>query len=319
MADNEDIFEQYPPGGWTVDSDDGSGPVTVFFGITAITEQYSARVVRKTRMYKDGERLDNTGSNARSWQVMCEFYNGGSDPVARGNYPDDANELGDVLRVARTGDLVLPTVGSKRAMVESYTRVEMSTDRDFCSYQVTWVEDSEDDERVASFKAPPASSVSAKYVSDYTEFAAKDAAVEGDPFGEIETLANDLSKLASTPERYASSWESRVSQVNNAIDRVERAYGRAATQASGRVVSLLNGPEASRTIRRSRTLRDTFSASTTTSSVFRYKRYTKPVSIFDVATDLAQDVDRLIALNSNVPDLLVIPTNTPIRYYAGAP
>lgn len=311
------IFEQGSPPSWSVNNGDSDDEIASLGGVISISQGISNRVIRKARIGKNGERLDNTGANARTWQVVSEWYNGGQDTSAPNAYPDDVNKLLALFAISKTGWLVLPTVGRVRAQLDSCNRVDQAGERDFCATTKSFIEDSEDDETVASFKAPPASSVAELYTSAWTGSLERDAIV-GDPFLEISLFAADLVQLARTPERVAADWQSKVAQVRTAIGQVERAYTRTPTTPTGDVVSLLLLPSAARSLVKGRSLLDALARSTTSSKEWREKKYDVPLTIYDVAAAENQNAERLMLLNSQLEDVCAIPARTPVRIFRAA-
>ncbi len=313
MADEEEeIFGKYAPASFEVE-----GIAKVPFGIKSIQRTFKGDIARHRRLYKNGARLDHLGSDAIVITTTSEFYNGASDHNAPSSYPDDLNALERLCERQETGWLNTPTHGPVRAKCEAYERVEAEAERDCATFVATWVVDSEDDESVAAFQAPAASSVASTYQIDWAADAAK-SGVDTDPFGEIASFCDDLSQLARAPEAFIASFEARATQTVNAIARVERAYSQAAQEGVGEVVALFTNPGASRAVMKGRRLADTLAASANSTTPFTFRRYPNIVSIFDVAADVQQDASRLIAINADLPDVLEIAPRTPVRVFAAA-
>src|SRR5689334_5238078 len=102
------IFENYPPCSWTVQGD------TIVFPVADIEEDGGNRIVRRRRPYRNGAKLDDTGSNEKVWRVTVVLENSieedGLDPN-RPLYPFVANALVSSFDLHDTGDLVLSTRG----------------------------------------------------------------------------------------------------------------------------------------------------------------------------------------------------------------
>lgn len=313
----DDLFSKFSPGSFEVQRATGES-VSVTFGIVSIGEGFSSRVIRRTRQYVDGERLDNTGANAREWTLTVVFHPGGEDNQAPNAYPDDADAFAEALRITRTGWLSLPTTGRVRAQCASYQRQETCEVRDHAAFTAVFVEDSEDDERVASFKQPPAASAAPSLTVAMLGAADVEAGLNVDPFQQIQQLAAELQSYAQTPERFLSSWESRTRTVVRSIIETGRTFAQAPAATVSGVLSLLSSPETASTQRKARSLADTLGRSVSSARTFQSYVLPSRASIFDVATELQQDADALIGLNASIPDLLEMPAGTKVRYYAGA-
>lgn len=311
MADDETtVFAQYAPASFEVD-----GSPKLAFGVKSVRKQYRADIAKHRRLYKDGARLDHMGSEANVFTLTSEFYNGAEDSAAPSTYPDDANALEKLCESKKTGWLNVPTHGPVRAKCESYDRAEEDVEVDCCVIVSTWVVDSEDDQTNGSFQAPAASSVASRYSIEWVEDGFE-GGIDGDPFGEIQDFCDDLAELARAPENYIAAFEARATQTVNAIARVERAYSNAAEDATGEVVALLTQPDACRIVRKGRRLADTIASGANSTTPFATKRYGGFMTIFDVATDVQQDAQRLIAINADLPDLMEIAPRTPVRILA---
>ena len=306
------IFAQYPAARWTV----GSSSWT--FPIVSVQEEYSNALARHKRLYRDKERLDDTGSMSRVFTFQSEFYNGAIDKKAPGRYPDDINSLLAMFKIHETGTLTVPTRGPIQARAWTYKRLEQSTDRDFAGLVMVFLEDAPDDEQASQWQAPTASSVASIYVNDYVTKLQK-LGIDGDPLGDLLQFANDLEGLANAPSNFASAIEARGQAAVQAFTRAEQAF------ASGPLGDLSLGaalldPFASSAIRALRRAGDTLGSAVAShiSPMVITKTFDVTASIYDVAIFVDQPAEDLIPLNQGLASLLAIPPQTPVRVYADA-
>jgi hypothetical protein len=306
------IFDQMGPLTWEVKGYKINVPVT------AIQESYSNDLAKHKRLYRTGERVDPLGGFSRIWTVSSEWYNGATDKVTPGRYPDDLDILIASFKVRQWGTLTLPTAGPVRACAWTYERSEVPSDgRDYAATKCVWVEDIPDDETASQWQAPQASSVAKRYAED-TQTALADVALDGDPLGEIQAFCDDLSTLARAPSDFVSSVEGRANQTLKSIQRTEEAFTGAATSGLGELGTLLTHPSASRAGVMLRRLADTVGSARAnhTSPSIITRRYPVTVSIFAVAAELKQDPVQLFAMNSRLGNLNAIPAQTPIKVFA---
>jgi prophage DNA circulation protein len=302
------IFELYPDPRYQVDSYD------ITFSLISLQEEGGNRLARHPRLYRDKERLEDTGATSRIWTMTGEFYNGGE---SGGKYPDDVDKLLEAAGVHKTGTLTVPTVGPVKVRLATYKRLEQSTDRDLAMLTMVWVEDGVDDESATRWQAPQASAVAPGLVADAVN-GFDGLGIDMDPFQEITDFCDSLSELAQSPFDYVDTWEARAAKVANAIDRVEASY---TTTPLNRVLSdvstLMTDPLASRPGMLLRKLSGIVSTAATThrSPTIITRMFDKPLPIFSIAQLVKQDSTALIKLNPGLP-LLSIPAGTPVRMYA---
>jgi len=107
-ADLEE-FEQYSVASWTVNNR------TLAFPAKVINDNGGNRIVQRERPFRDGAKLDDTGSRATVWAFEVLFENSieesGLEINAMPLYPDVINAIIESFKTHETGDLVVPTVG----------------------------------------------------------------------------------------------------------------------------------------------------------------------------------------------------------------
>jgi prophage DNA circulation protein len=237
------VFEQYPVASWKV----GSLPA-LKFPVSKISESGSNRLVKRDRPYRDGTKLDDTGSNAKQWNITVVFDNGiieegldGSKPL----YPDVLNELIASFDIHETGDLVVPTRGRVRVRAETYQRDETESERDEAVVVFAFLEDNEDNVGANAFE-PMSIHASANRLTEQTVFSATSEGSWGTSLADLNEFAGELEGLANYPGDTVANIDSQVSIVIGAANRVGRAF----TRESEENRNMLNDPQMSLTQRK---------------------------------------------------------------------
>lgn len=310
MAETE-IYGQFPPGRWIV------GDFSMTFPVTSVRVDRENAIAKHKRLYRDGQRLDDTGGLSLVITVTGEYHNGTSDPFTEAAYPDDADKFEKSADIHEMGELRLPNRAPMKARLEKFTRLDHFGERDCAAFQWQWIQDVPDDEVASQWQAPSASSVASRYAEEMiVEF--DKLGIDGDPFGDLISFADQLTELASAPQSYVDAVEQRVDQVTKAVARVEEAYTSGAVEAVDEVTKLLTDPLASRAgrllIRLGDTMASALSSQVGPSIITRV--YEATVTIFDVAQKERQDVTKLIKINQGLPNLLAIAPKTPVRVFA---
>jgi hypothetical protein len=309
------IMGQYPVGRWKV------GGETIVLSVARIRESFRKRTGKHGRIYRKGQRVDSVGTDSRVWSVLCEFYNGNREPGvdSERQYPVDLNRMCDSADRLETGDLTLPTRGERRCVLESYDRTEEAGERDFAAVEFTFVEDNEDDAKASDFQAPSAQAVLRSQVTRAIKSAAESGADSLD-MSDVNEFASDLEGLASGPGDFVADMEAKASALGHAIDRVDAAFSNASAEVRNEVSALLTDPSSARSIIAMRKLHGTVRRASIdkvgVGGEVVVRRYTRVVSIFDVAADVKQSVDRLMTINPGVDNLLEIPAGAPVRVFA---
>ena len=146
------VFEQYPSASWSVGTQ-----VALVFPVTEITEEGGNRIVLRERPYRDGAKVDDIGSKAKSWSLKAIFENTINEGLIQNGqplYPGVLNELIRSFDQHETGDLIVPTVGKVRARAQSYVRTERNDERDYATVEFKFVQDNEDAIDATSFTLP---------------------------------------------------------------------------------------------------------------------------------------------------------------------
>lgn len=312
MAD-ETVFERMLPAAFTPKGGD-----KVLFPVKSIREEMANRVIPRERAYKNGAKLDDTGSKARTWTLSILLHDPHNEPDMPSTlYPDVANALCDAADVHETGDLQLPTRGKVRARFVSYTRVEDNDAVDAAAIEAVFQEDNEDTITSSSFALPSARAVSVSLAQFTTDSLAQTGSWSDLVSGLLEAGA-ELEGLANAPGEFADDLEAQANAIFDRCNAIGDAFANTTSAVANEVSTLLLHPEASRAGRllaraadtAKRAAADAGAGATTT------KTYPRVVSIFDVAADVSQGADKLLAINPGLGDPFAIAANTPIRVFA---
>lgn len=312
MAKSQTIFEKFALCEWEVTG------YKVPIAVKKITERGGNRIVRRARQNRDGAKLDDTGSVETTWVIEADFYNGCTEdgiPIDD-NYPDVLNAFIKSTRVHETGTLTLPTVGKRRARVESYERSESPEEVDCGLMSITFVEDNEDSLNIGSIRSPSARSVSRR-LADMTTFSAEQNGVSMSYSGDgISQLAAEVEALVTSPFQYFGDLEAQAVKVQALCGRLEETF----SSKDDQVGEMLAAPPGAHAVRGLISLKDHAArvVEERQSALPRLVPYVVPTqrSIFDIAAQFDQDPTALIAANPDIGDPLAIPARTTVKVFA---
>lgn len=308
-----DIFSKYPVASLTILGQ------TVQFPTLDIRESGGNRIVKRRRPYRDGAKCDDTGSNEKTWEVDAIFENSiDEDGIVNDGmalYPAVAHKLISFFEVHEIGTLVLPTRGEIRVRCETYRRSESFGEIDGCRITLVFVADNEDNVDAQSFAQPTVHATIVRAV-DETVFGLQGIGGFTALVDELEDAADKLEEAIAAPGNTIQDIDQQASRVVRTAQRIEDQFSRQGEL--GR--DLLTDPDAWATMRQLRILQDrskrAFREIVPEAATIVSKFYLVPMSIFDVAVDVAQDPELLLGINSDLPDQLTIPPHTPIRIYS---
>jgi DNA circularisation protein N-terminus len=313
------IVGQYPPAKWEV-----PGASAITFPVMSLRESGGNRLVGHKRIYRDGERLDDTGNAATTYAFEVPFLNSpnheeGVDGLNQ--YPDNVNALIAACKIHETGTLTVPTIGPRRCRAETWERVEQYDKVDMAMVRVTFREDSEDNASSAAAVSPSAQSVAAKYAKDAVDGLEELGATSLD-MSELQAFASDLQSLATAPAELVGDIEAKVGNAVAAAENVAETFSSQAQAANDELATLATDPAASKPLLALAKLKDVvhgaIPAKHGQGKVIVTRTYDVELSIFAIATDLEQDPVKLMALNSHLPDLLAVEAGTPVKVFKGA-
>jgi len=302
-------FESYPVASWKV------GKLAALrFPVLSISESGGNRIVQRERPYRNGAKLDDTGSKAKSWTIKVCFENSIVEPgldTTKLLYPDVLNELIASFDTHECGDLTLPTRGKVRARAESYTRDEVTEERDGAALSFTFVADNEDSVGAQQFEQRTANA-SARTLSEQTVFSAAQEGVWDASLSDINEFASELEGFANFPGDTVADVDSQASIVIGACNRVGRAFARENEENR----NMINDPELSQTQRKLEETKDVSGRIRGEAMAGRPRPVPYNVfadtDLFDIAARIGQLAESLIAINPNV-DPLYVPAGTVVQ------
>lgn len=312
-----EVFGQYPVASWTV-----ADAAIVRFPVDGISETGGNRLVRHERPYRDGAKLDDTGSTARVFRLQAVFDNSIEEPDIPTDpplYPAVLNALLESFRKHETGDLVVPTRGKVRARAESYDRQEAFGERDAARVTLTWVEDNEDTVDAASLGEPTVRA-SALRLSEQVTYTSESDGMEDENLNSLSDTASELQGLMAAPGETVETIEATTRRNRRAIQATIESGETLGRQVGG----LFSSPKGSTGTRQLRKLQDrqAQAADERTRGKPRLVPYTvrNTISIFAVSVLLKQSAEALLEANAGrLPDPLQIQAGTTIRVFERAP
>jgi prophage DNA circulation protein len=304
------IFEDYAVASWTVRGD------TVYFAVIDIDEQGGNRIVRRPRPYRDGSKLDDTGSKEKEWDVVAIFNNDVDEdglPTDRPAYPNSVNVMIDSADLHDTGTLGLPNRGAIRARLETYRRSEKAELRDTAMVTFHFVGDNEDNVDAQSFTTPHVGS-SARQIVAETVFSSESLGGFTKFLADLEDAADKLQDAMAAPGEAVQDVDQKAARVVRLVDSVERQF-----TVSGQLArDLLTDPDSWATWRQLHVLKDTSMRAVDQKSALGRVitiSFETTRSLFDIAAEIAQDPASLLDLNTQLDNALRIPAGTIVRVF----
>ena len=318
MADQDDtVFGNYPVARWQVGT---SAPVT--FPVQQVTESGGNRLVMHERPYRDGAKLDDTGSKPRTFALTAIFNNSinepGIDPSGPPLYPTLLRQLIRSFDLHETGTLTLPTVGNVRCRAQDYSRKEAPELSDTALLDLTFVQDNEDSlERTVL--NPPGVVATIVRLAEQTQFTAQKDGIWSEDLGTLRERASEIESLMKAPGRAVGD----VATVVRAHRRSLESLLNTAREESG-VDGIFGEPRASRTERQLQEMldREAQAEAERTASRPRTKAFVVDVevtSIYEIAARLGQDATELMDLNAaRIDDPFTLTRGEVIRVFETA-
>jgi len=306
-----DIFELYGPARLTP-----AGGDTFQLLATMASQVYERRIVARKRPYVDGAPLDDTGADPKQFEISILFANGHDrQDIPQPTYPDYHQRFLDAVEVEGTATLYMPGRGEKRVRIKRVTSEQTPMRRSAEVVMMTCWEDKEDERATAGSFTQPSAKSAGPVIARQLATEAEALGIGGDLFGSIDQFVTSLEAAANSPFDSAAEMQARADQLTDACRRVERLGTKLQDRADQLAFSPLLPPEAALTCRMLKQLQDTAAAQR--SSLFgtattRPRRFPRPMSIFEIATQLGQNPDELIRLNSRLPSLFTIPAGMPV-------
>ena len=304
------IFEQYPAASWTVLGD------TIYFAVEDIDETGGNRIVRRRRPYRDGAKLDDTGSKEKEWDVTAVLENSIEEeglPTDRALYPRALNAMIDSFDLHRTGTLILPSRGAVRACAESYKRRESQSERDTARVTFHFVQDNEDNVDALSFTTPSIRSTARQLVEE-TTFSSESRGGFAQSLADLEGAATDLQDAIAAPGEAVQDTDQKAARVVRLAADTEHQF-----TVSGQLGrDLFTDPDSWATVRQLHQLEDrSRRAASEKSALGRVIgiTFTTTRTILDIAAELVQDPASLLDLNTQLENALSIPAGTIVKVF----
>jgi hypothetical protein len=298
----------------------------MYFTVETISQSGGNRLVKRERPYRDGCKIDDTGSNAVSWRLECLFSNAqeedGLEKNDRPQYPDLLDEMVGSCDVHETGDLMLPTGGPYRARFEGYERVESYGERDCGRVTFTFCADNEDQVGADSFR-PPMVDASAKRLAEVTVFSAQSSAIwnedlggDGVPGQSLDEFLGQLEDLSNSPDTASSELADRAFKVRMQARRAQRILLDPFHPAH----QTLSSPDSSRAERRLRSVEDMAGRAQAPRSPTRPTIVSIPVdrdrTLASIAVERRQNYEELLEINlGRVADPTFIEAGDVVRVF----
>lgn len=314
----QNLFENYPVASWQC----GGSPTVRFPLIGEVTEVRTNRIVRQTRPYRRGSKLDSTGAGEREFNVVALFNNTilerGLENNPRALYPFMLRELLAAFDTQQTGTLTLPTVGSVRCRAEKATRVESVAERDQATVSLTFIEDNEEALASASFALPSARATVAKAAAQTVFSIQREGGVADDDVFTLRQRATDIESLLLAPGRAVADLESQARSLRWQLRRNRDTQRQLAADLG---IGGTEEPRGSEFHRNSIRLEDTLgkAGDEKFASRPRIKTFVVDVSrtsLFELAARFKQDAGELLDLNSErVPDPFALEQGDVVRVF----
>jgi DNA circularisation protein len=322
--DTAAIFEQYVCAQWQVGRADA-----LFFPVLRISETGGNRIVQQERPFRDGAKLDDTGSIPRQWCLTAHFSNRIAEPGTEQNgeplYPGVLNAMVRSFDEHETGVLTLPTVGVVRVKAEKYTRTEESDSIDVGMLELTFTQDNEDALDRAQLN-PPTVIGSLKTVANTVTGSLKRDGAWGEDHKSILEFASEIEGLMLAPGRATADLMSVVTAHRRALYRVLNT-----AQSEMEKAGLVGAPTNTREVRGSeserllRTMLDREAAAEDERTASRPRTLAfvidvEQTSIYEIAARLDQDAEELLDLNAaRVSNPFYLTRGEVIRVFESAP
>ena len=312
MATVAEVHANYPVASWKV------GDLLLRFPVVEIHEAGGNRIVQRERPYRDGAKLDDTGSKAKIWHLKVLFENSIEEEGLVNEigflYPDVLNQMIISFDIHETGDLVVPTIGKQRVRAEAYSRVESVDPADAAMVEFTFVEDNEDKVDFRSISAPTVSANAVRQ-SEATEFDLTSASSADQSVVRLSRAMSNLETLANSPTTLLSEITDEAFEVQEAARRARQIFSLPGERARNGL-RFARGNRSERQIARSvdMAMRATNDAREGRPEIIRLV-VGRPTSLMAIAGVLQQSFEDLLQINV-LPDALSIPAGAVVRVFA---
>jgi len=296
-----DVQERFPVASFTVRGE------WVIFPIEDDSLQGGNRIVEHARPYRDGAKLDDTGSQPRRWTLNAVFNNTIEEPgvpTEPALYPDVMNRVIELFTQHETGDLFVPVDGKVRARAQAYQRTHSREEVDTGRLVLTFVEDNEDNVDAASFSRPSVYG-SALRLAEVTQFTAEQEGVWSGDLQDLLEFCAELEGLMRAPGEYTAAVAVQVRSAHRAIKSVLQtaqtvAQGRDESQQQTNAILATYGVPVNTILQLQRLLDVTsYATSEKNGQMPRPVPFvvTQKTTIYGIAADVRQPVAALLEIN----------------------
>lgn len=316
MTDSADSWEDLPASSFQAD-----GETTLLIIARLVGEKGALRVVKHTRPFQAGQKLDETGPDGDEFTLEAMFHpdiqegdteDGGQPQI----WPDRLEALIKQFKGGKTATLhlpwkrnlrVKPTTWERRASGDEHRGGEILT--------VTFAQDNEDNLDREAFEAVSVKSQLERR-ADATTFDLDSIGGFDGSIEDITELAANLVGLMNAPGDYAAAIAHQANRVRRAASFLMDSLS---STASGR--GQLNDPDGARANQGLLDLLD-FAAGARAEAQEHLPRtitvrYPTDRTIYDIATERGQSAGALISINGALEDPGFIPANTPVIVFVG--
>lgn len=308
-----DIFELFGPARYTP-----AGGRTFHLRATMASDVFERRIVIRKRPYLEGPApCDDTGPENDTFEIAALFAERDPGiPGAEGQvvYPDYHAAFLREIRIEGTGTLYFPGRGEKRVRLKRRSSDQTPQERNCEIVRLSFIEDGEDARAGADvFTLPSAKSAGPVLVRQLGATAAS-IGLGGDLLADIENAMQLLEAAVNSPFTASGLVPARAARVLDLCRRARRLYTARVSRFGSGSVSPLLPASAAKPLRLLSQIEDVAAAQQAAmfgAGTVRPRRFTRPLSIFEIATLLAQPVDELIRLNAGLP-LFGIPSGTEV-------
>ncbi len=276
------------------------------------------RIPKRERVFRNGRKLDFTGTRGDDFQISAIFNNNLTEPDI-GDYPqmwpDRLDRLEAAFKTGKTGTLHLPWRRNIRCKADTWTRKATAGDeRDGETLQVTFLEDNEDSVDEASTASVSVQASVLRKAEEAVFDLEKEGGWDGS-FEDFTQLAADLEGVMAAPGEFLADVVHKARRVRRAADSIRQSLS---SRAPGRDHML--GPEGAKAERKLVEIMDLAGLAEAEASshlpAIVTRTFPTDRDIYSIATELKQSARDLIAINGELEDLAFIPAGTPVHVFA---
>lgn len=285
------------------------------FVVLNVGRRGSNRNPKRVRPFREGWKLDHTGTDGEVLTLDCMFGSDVKEPDVDNEWPSALERAIDVFKTGKTGTLNLPWRRGIRCKADTWdTAASSSENRGHETLRVQFSEDNEDNldrtaVQVVSVKATIQRSVEA------AQFDAESEGMDLFAIEDITQLAADVVGLLNAPGDRAAALLHAGNRLRLAVKTVAEAFS---SGEPGR--DQMNGPEGANARLRLLELAELGARAVGEGRSKQRKTrtitYSRTRDIWSIATEEGQNARELMTINEQIEDFAFIPAGTPVRLFA---